>query len=135
MSGTVSAGFYNEPIWDDGWAVYVLIHEIFYTAGRTFGWHGNITGIGLNEQILEYASKNGRKIRVLLDSYDDRCYQIDPNEWIQFAKGTHSIMDRKKSGEPLPTLYVVQFDSNHFKTIKLDVALIKSEKFGVQGGR
>lgn len=82
----------------------VIIHERtlylwlrkgpFYSAGKKYGWDPPVPGLGVNLDILKYASKNDLKLRVFVGDKLDRCYETHPNMFLGFGepkveKGMH----------------------------------------------
>ena len=100
--------------------VYVNIHEPFYKAGQICGWEGSPLGLGVNQDVLLWAAKRRAKVRVLVGEDASKCYEADPDQWMQFSV-QHKCVQRTKptTGEPLPALYVMQWNKEHFKTVNL----------------
>lgn len=106
---------------------YIVIKAPFYAAGKVFGWSGTSAGIGLNREIIDNAYVAKKKLRVILRQYNDRCYEADPKHWAEFAAQKQSYQQHKMEGVPLPTLMVMQFNEEHFKTIQGDFSKLKKQ--------
>jgi copper oxidase (laccase) domain-containing protein len=110
--------FHGEEIFDDCYAVYVWIRKPFFKAGKIYGWKG--MGVGVNLDILDYAEKFNRKIRVVLKDYVDRVYEVEPSVWKKFSLEHNSIQKEKLDGKSLPDLYIIQLSQQYFKTVKMN---------------
>ena len=66
----------------------------FLSAGKKYGWNPPVPGLGVNLDILKYASKNDLKLRIFVGDKWDRCYETHPNMFLGFGephveKGIH----------------------------------------------
>lgn len=89
------------------------IREPFFSAGKQFGWLGQTIGLGINEDALNFALKHNCKLRVKVGDINNRVYEVDPAEWMQFAYKTKSIMVKGST-----KLLIAQWTPALFKSLK-----------------
>lgn len=91
-------------VYPDQKIIKTSIREPFFSAGKQFGWTGNSVGIGLSEEIIEFAFKNDYDICVSVGE--------NPNLFWTSAKTWKSVCESKKQFFDLhdgKRLYVYQW--------------------------
>ena len=109
--------------------LYHWVREPFWSAGKIYGWPGSPAALGANRAILDYAKSRKAKIRVFTQNNFDRCYETDPETWLEFAQKHKAVYRASEIA-----IYLLQWCPKHFRTIRSDPA------FGMvvallQGGR
>ncbi len=102
-----------------GNCLYMHIRLPFYSAGKVFRWRNGCStvGLGINEKIVRFAEGGAFTIRLMVADTTDRCYEISPNQIVQFVRETDSVDYRNSA-----TLYVIPWSK--CKTVNHDVTAI-----------
>jgi hypothetical protein len=85
------------------------IREPYYTAGKRFGWIGTKIGIGISQQIIDFAHKKRLVLIRVTVGKGTKQYQIERRKYVEssdrmFKKGT--------------VLILVPWDTKHFETVE-----------------
>jgi len=91
----------------------------YLSAGKKFGWSGSSAALSVNKAILDLARENSLAIRILVEDKTDRAYETTPEEWLDFVR-IHGSVELRKG----VLIYVMQWDRDHFQTIKGDFSEI-----------
>lgn len=73
------------------------IREPFFSAGKMFGWTGNTVGIGIAEEIVEFAVQNSFSICVTVGD-NPNVFSMNSFAWKEFSekhKSIHQVGDKK----------------------------------------
>ena len=86
----------QEAIVTDDMILHTKIDEPFFTAGKQLGWTDchSTAGIGLNEDLIQYASRNGYDILIKVGETKKR-YIANPHEINRFCRANNSYWKTK----------------------------------------
>lgn len=79
------------------------IREPFYSAGKWFGWEGNTLGIGINEDILNFAKKHDCLLIITVGD--------SKQEYLTTPKAVENFCEQYKSYYKIKgvKLYIIQW--------------------------
>jgi hypothetical protein len=70
--------------------LYTHLEECWYKAGKTLGWKGNSTGIGIAKDIVDYAASKWLNIAVTVGS-NPHWFIFDAEEWKKICEANKWI--------------------------------------------
>lgn len=103
------------PLIEDVSFIYLHLIGPYYLAWKNFNWVDKRPGLGVNCEILNYALKKEKNIRILIGQKVDRVYEANPKSFIKFAETTNSIDIRNGV-----KIYLLPWSHKFFKTVKGD---------------
>jgi len=110
--------FHGQRVLISNDTIFIHIKELFYSAGKKYVRHlKNSVGIGLTQELVDFADFNGLSIGVIIGTKTDRYYQCIPIEVQKFAY-------RKKSIDKCAGVTLLKYPWSLCKTIKYNVATI-----------
>jgi hypothetical protein len=100
----------------DGQYLYFWLQRgAYFSAGKVYKWSGSTAALGANRAILDQAKAHNLKIRVFLQNNFDRCYEADPEIWLEFAQKYKAVYWANE----VP-IHLLQWSPKYFRTERDD---------------